>query len=541
MKKKILSLVACSLLATNSLADLKQDYTNKIVSGEIDPTKVSFDQFKNMNNGSGVDLKKEYTNKIISGEIDPTKQSFEQYKSSLSTNKAENVSTTTDNQVATSAGELNEPLLIEEKKSSSDLLEERFNNYLSQYNQKRISKGKSPVSYGQSFDDGKIILTGIARIPGNSNSKQWAKVRAMSFTSAYLNAMEKFALYQNKQVATKIGRSIFQDDSDDAEKMPEEQMSELEVLWNKVKSLAGAQLDQALEAAGVDPDKFKATPPTKRKALFSSSLTQKTITTASSHTRGFLPMKTYEGKGDDNTYSIGVICMYSHKTQQIAIDMGNQRLPVITKNGGTSLVDYVNSLSPRELLDSFGPRLMFDQNGEPAVISFGQWGYSYTGNNANKKERMKEMAKRNARSNADANIAMMLKGSMSTKEEVENSLTEENYMEQVGDGMPVEQMSTKLVDILKSELEASAKVNMPGTGTMKTWRLKHPNGQHIVGVVQAYTFSGIRGAKKTRTFVAQTKKADKPQAKKVSSNSQAKTEESAGYVSGGAGMEVDDF
>ncbi len=436
--------------------------------------------------------------------------------------------------------EINDVVLVEESKSSSSLLAEKFQSYISEYNEKRVSKNKNSVSYGQAFDDGKLLITGIARIPGNENSKQWAKQRSMAFTNAYLKAMEKFALYQNKKVRVDIGKKLFQDDSDDAGKIKEEKLGELSVIWNKLKALTGAQLDNALVEMGIDPEKFNSTPSVKRKNMFFNSIAKTTITSASSHTRGFLPIKTYEGKGEDGTYSVGVVCMYSHKMKQVAVDISKQREPILKKKTGINLNSYVNNLTSDQLLNSFGPRLLFDQNGEPAIISFGQWGYSYTGNNSGKKERMKMNASRTARSNADSNIALMLKGTMSTKEEVKTNMEESEYNEQIGDDFPIEKMETKMVDILNSQMHASAKVNMPGTGTMKTWSLKHPNGQNIVGVVQVLTFSGIRGAKSTRNFVPKTKKVVSP--KKIfngnSSNSKTITK---GHVNGGATVDVDDF
>ena len=60
--------------------DAKSLYKEKIISGEIDPSELSFEDFKEQ---LKPDLKALYKEKIASGEIDPTEISFEEFKQSL--------------------------------------------------------------------------------------------------------------------------------------------------------------------------------------------------------------------------------------------------------------------------------------------------------------------------------------------------------------------------------------------------------------------------------------------------------------------------
>ena len=58
--------------------DPKALYREKVASGEIDPTEISFEEFKE---SLKPDLKALYKEKIASGEIDPTEVSFDEFKS----------------------------------------------------------------------------------------------------------------------------------------------------------------------------------------------------------------------------------------------------------------------------------------------------------------------------------------------------------------------------------------------------------------------------------------------------------------------------
>ena len=60
--------------------DVKSLYKEKIISGEIDPSELSFEDFKEQ---LKPDPKALYKEKIASGEIDPTEISFEEFKQSL--------------------------------------------------------------------------------------------------------------------------------------------------------------------------------------------------------------------------------------------------------------------------------------------------------------------------------------------------------------------------------------------------------------------------------------------------------------------------
>ena len=56
----------------------------------------------------------------------------------------------------------------------------------------------------------------------------------------------------------------------------------------------------------------------------------------------------------------------------------------------TSIADQIGALSDNDLVNEFGPRIWWDENGYPTIVAFGQWAWSPEGLDKRKKARRRD-------------------------------------------------------------------------------------------------------------------------------------------------------
>lgn len=149
-------------------------------------------------------------------------------------------------------------------------------------------------------------------------------------------------------------------------------------ILNKLTQLAGAQLDKALKDLGIDANSLIEE---RKKTLLKQEFLNKTMTNAVGSMSGLIPVQTIvtQRRGE---YDVGVIAVISNKTRQLAKDMALARQNTI-KGKGKAISEYLPK-DTKGFLNEYGIRLVYDENGVPIILSYGNWGYEADPSNAKK-------------------------------------------------------------------------------------------------------------------------------------------------------------
>jgi hypothetical protein len=154
----------------------------------------------------------------------------------------------------------------------------------------------------------------------------------------------------------------------------------------------------------------------------------------------------------------------------------------------------------KQLIRDFGVRRLFDNDGLPVLVSFGQWASDYSGTDPAVAEVSRRVARQQAESRADGQIAQFLGGSMQVEMDSETGRALEKAAERLPDGYKQDDPATKSVtNSLNEILHNRAHVQVTGIQTLSSWSQKHPEtGQQIVGVIRMWSAAGEKVTRSIR-------------------------------------------
>ncbi|MFC6671908.1 hypothetical protein [Marinobacterium aestuariivivens] len=191
------------------------------------------------------------------------------------------------------------------------------------------------------------------------------------------------------------------------------------------------------------------------------------------------------------------------------------------------------------LIHEFGIRKMYDDQGYPVLISFGQSGTGYAGSDFSRIMDARKGAFLYAKADAYAHYAYLLNSTGSTDLNTSQKSTRETdgvaTVEQ-GDVIESEESRLQLIKTINNEINARAGIdNLPGTRQLLRWTEKHPvYGNEINGVVYIWHPKSEQQARNMSNFVPE----------RQSQGRQARAESrggSAGTVQSRDLMSADDF
>jgi hypothetical protein len=394
-------------------------------------------------------------------------------------------------------------------------------------------------------DSGDIFMAeGIGYVKVTPEAADWADHRLMAYKEALMNAQAQFIEFEGINTRAETVSKLFEDRSQMPHFSPAELQSsnKLEEVLNKAVALAGGKLDEQLGELGIDPTEFDSAPPEKRARLFENSISEQISTRARASLTGLMPVKTFEANDAQGRHAIAVIVVASDKMRQFVYDMKQSKgelAPNPNKAGGPSLRERIGA-NPNALIHEFGIRRMFDENGFPVLVSFGQAATGYNGSDANRQMNARQSAFLYAKADAYANFAYLLNSvgnAESTTSRKSVDLTDGVARVEKGGVLESQERRIEMVKAINNEISARGSLSdLPGTRQLLRWTAKHPQyGNEINGVVYVWHPVAERNARDMRDF--QPKQRPRP----------AQTEERKAHT-GSAGssqsldlMSADDF
>ncbi|MCP4114685.1 MAG: DUF4339 domain-containing protein [Desulfobacteraceae bacterium] len=350
--------------------------------------------------------------------------------------------------------------------------------------------------YGE--NNGKFILFASQSVSLKPTDPQYGDAIVNAFEKAMMKLQEKFVMNRFGKISTDKLRTFYKDRSTHAGEIPLPPpgspgfSGKLLTVLEKSLDLTDKKLDQELIKLDVDPNELKSLPPTKKKDLFRDKFIKNAIEQASGSIAGLFPIQTNVITDSAGRTVIGVVAIASPKTIQIAKDITLQRKSLIKGKGRD-----IKSLLPEtneEYIGTLGVRLAYDQDGTPAIISYGIASYRPDTDDDYINDELKADAKKAAVANANAQIAEIINGRMNVKNERKNGEEIRTYVEREmkPNSDTIEKTIKNIIKITKAKASSSATAKLQGISTVKRWRYKAKTGQKFVGAVRVWKYSTLQ-------------------------------------------------
>ncbi|MCO4758003.1 MAG: hypothetical protein KC477_08260 [Oceanospirillaceae bacterium] len=393
-------------------------------------------------------------------------------------------------------------------------------------------------------DRGELYYTtAIATVMVKPEHRDWGNFRVMAYKEALLKAQAKYVESLGVSIKSEAVQKLFDDQSQMPEFTAEElrSSSKMMEILNKAVAYAGGVLDQKLEELGIDPSEFNAAPPEKRALLFERSVSERTIAKARQSIAGVIPVKTFEAYDDQGNHVVAVAIVASSRFRQFVDDIINSKGDITANAKKASALSISEQLRSNKsaLLDEFGIRRLYDEQGYPVLVSFGQSSNPYRGSDYQTLADNRELSYAAAKGQSYANLAYLFKSNASstniTSQKAKRSTV--GIASKDGDGVTTtEEGSVNFIRAIDREITAKGNVNnLTGTKELFRWTAKHPvHGHEINGVVYIWHPKLEQTARSLKNFTPERTTAVKQTPKQP-------TSVTAGTSSSPDRMSADDF
>ena len=350
--------------------------------------------------------------------------------------------------------------------------------------------------------DGKYVIFAFAGVALPNTDPQFGDALASAFDVAMLNGQQQMLMARFGRLLTDKTFEMFQDTSTNAKEIPHEIPAPagsadgltdkaLRVL-DKSLSLSEAKLDKALEEYGVPKAEYETAPIEKKKTLFKSALVENILKTAFGEIAGVFPVQTTVKMDQKGSATVGVILIMSPKSVQVANDIRLQRKSLIAGKGANLREKFIPK-SLNQWVGQLGTRLAYDQDGRPAIISYGIGSYVPDSDNNYINAELKKAARNQAMDNADAQIAEVIAGRISAQTSLLQGNMVEDFVtrEMKLDSSTFKKSSTEVLEQSQSFAKSQARMDMKGLVTLGSKYVRLPSGQELCFVVRAWTYAGL--------------------------------------------------
>ena len=336
------------------------------------------------------------------------------------------------------------------------------------------------------------LLRGVAPVNVPSSNSDWVKHRSLAYDMALRTAKAEWVSRQNKTMTASLVSRAYQAAKQEPPPFKIDEIvkpAQLAEIIAKVQALGIGQLDQALRELGIDPAKYEKVPSAQRHVQLSNDMFKVMTTRSVGDLVGLTTVQTFEGYDGKGNHQIGVVAVVSPKMKSFAQSVLRLRgnFPADTSKAQDLSIFTTNKDA---LLQDFGTRWIYDQDGLPVLVSFYQWGLNNAGNDPVLGAQIRQMALRQATELADFQIAQFLASNATLTSRTEVGERYEKAVERAVDGYIADTgATTQLIDGLDQVFDERARVeNLTGLRTLTTWGAKHPvGGQMVVGVIRVWS------------------------------------------------------
>jgi hypothetical protein len=370
--------------------------------------------------------------------------------------------------------------------SATDNMEDWFKSVFKQFN---IQEGE---------DNGKFVVTASQSVLLKPTDPQYGDALVNAFDKAMMKLQESYVKYRFGRTMVNKTKSMFLDSSTNAREITLPPVQDLGfinkalMVFEKGLDVTEKKLDKQLIELGTDPQELAKLTPTLKKDLFRNRFLKEILTEASGSIAGLFPIQTNVITDSKGRTSVGIVAIASQKSIQIAKDITLQRQSLIQGKGRDIAKLLPNT--DEEFLGTLGVRLAYDEDGSPAIVSYGIASYQPEGDDDYINDEINAMAKTSAESNANAQIAEIINGRMNVKNSQLTGEEKKKFaeMEMKPDADTIEREITNIVKISNDKAKSSASAKLQGISTIKKWRLTTRDGHKYVGAVRVWKYSTLQ-------------------------------------------------
>jgi hypothetical protein len=343
---------------------------------------------------------------------------------------------------------------------------------------------KRPQQEGDDF----FVAVGVAEISAHRSSKDWATSRAVAFEKAMNQAKDQLLTFVVSDIETTTRQTLEENTSGIAPAAQSEgqgvEGGKQPSVVDKVVKLTHNKLDEMLDKQGKQSNSAAAAQPSRTevdKLMRTEEFQNFVRTSGRAVVAGMQTFQTFEDLQSGRNGEVAVIGIVSEKTLALAASVGcGAPLPrgKVGKPIDEQVPDADNEAGALQLLNTFGVRTMYDQNGDLVLVSFNQ---ACPVNNSTGAELS---AQRRAGAFAAGEMRKFLGEQIARVEDVFRSETIKDF-----EGNTRE---TEAKEGSRYAYEARAeKIAITGIAPVRDWVAKHPvTGQIVVGSVKMWLPSG---------------------------------------------------
>lgn len=389
--------------------------------------------------------------------------------------------------------------------------------------------------------DGKIFAFASETTAFPATDPQFGNALSAAFELAMMQIQEEVTMIRFGRQTIDKAREFYSDDSSLAREIPLDipvgkatYAEKAFAILDKKLDVAGARLDKELRELGVDPKSVETATPKQKKTLFKELFTKQMAKSAAGDIAGIFPIQSTVVIDKDGNATIGVVAVFSPKTVQVARDVAAQRRSIVTGKGRD-----LSCMVPKDMgekLGNLGTRLVYDENGEPAIVSYAVAAYIPDGDDAFINATRKTNARKKAIDLADAQIAESVSGQMSVRNARETGQTVEKFVERElkAGSLSTERVVKNMVETVHQYSKSHAEQKMQGVSTLTGTFFTIPSGQQFYAVARVWKFSTLKAVEAINNGVYESPIREvAPSGKPVGNNS--------GVFQGGKYNSLEDF
>ncbi len=351
-------------------------------------------------------------------------------------------------------------------------------------------------AFGES--NGKIFLVSSSSTMLKPSDPQYGDALVNAYDKARTSLEEQLVITRFGKMYTNKIKTKFMDRSTNRDEIPipyaNKSMGTAEKLvayFDKKLDVEDKKLNKELIELGEDPAKLENMPRKVKKVLLRLGFVKDAITKASGSISGLFPIQTVIFQDKTGQTVVGVIGVWSRRTEQIVKDIKLQRESVI-KGKGKKVEDLLPKSSVAQQ-GSIGTRLFYDENGRPGIISYGLASFRPDTGDDYLDEELRQEAKEAAVSHANTFIAFVVNGRMNTKQSRKTGEEVEKFIEkELTPGADnIEKTIKNIIKVTNNALKSSAQISLQGVTTVDRW--KYSQGEHkFIGVARVWKFSTLQ-------------------------------------------------
>ncbi len=338
--------------------------------------------------------------------------------------------------------------------------------------------------------------------------REWGNARVMAYKEALLNAKANYLEFLGFDAMSKAATRLFKDPS----QMPHFDQQELAStsklgeLLDKAVAVADGMLNEKLVEMGIDPAEFHAAPTEKRAVMFERSVSNQVTQRARHELTGVIPVKSFEANDADGNHVVAVAVVASPKMRAFIDDVIRSKGDVAPDPAKASPVPLDELFADNTgLINEFGIRRMYDEQGYPVLVSFGQSGNPYRGNDYQERYDNRAVSFAAAQAEAVGNFATLFKSTGTLTQSTSNVMSNRRVGIARADGRNVsesEESTREFIQTLEREMESTGRVtDLAGTSELTRWTVKHPvYGHELNGVIYVWHPVAEQNARDLRNY-----------------------------------------